>query len=522
MKKEAVVRRQIENKKNQEARRVAKVKAKQAKKKEKLAEMHARINASDKKDKQQTLLQQIEFRQHLRATKKKPAILGARKRHFKSLNKKTLEQKEEASKRKKFDFAHMRASRCADIRRFITVPGTKESKLTAEELRNELKADASELAKPMVRQSTIQSNMTLVKKFDNLMKELGEENSPTPHRALMFLGWLKRQNYSVSYISKGLTCLKYHPKLQEENGEIATHPDIRNALANLRKNTMQTEDNRVPLTQAAIEQFEKIADNDFSEKAALTVKTGIWLGWTCMLHLGEIVFCPRAYDESATHTINFDQIDFDEKEITITFAGWKTMQHRRALVFPYIKGSEQKVFNLLTQYKEYRSATVRKDVQNIIINENGTRMARQPWEIMWHHLVDHSDWVGLNLSGHSMRIGGATVRHKEGMEILEIMRLGRWQDNTINRYLRPELCQPPEKLRKIEHFKTKRAEECHILCQCPKRKNENVQELLTTKYQAEQYKKRFEESTTTQKVKILQSRLVKRQAEQKRLGTKIP
>ena len=112
-----------------------------------------------------------------------------------------------------------------------------------------------------------------------------------------------------------------------------------------------------------------------------------------MLRLGELVCCPRAYDKGATHTIKFDQINFDEKEITITFAGWKTMQHRQALVFPYIKGSEQKVFNLLTKYKEYRMATARSDVQSIIINENGTKMLRQAWEVMWHHMVDHSDWV---------------------------------------------------------------------------------------------------------------------------------
>ena len=524
MKKAAVVRHEIQTSKNQEAKRVAKVKAKKAKKKEEFAQMHVRMNVSDGKEKQKTLLQQLQFRQHLQATKKKPAILGAKKRHFKAQSESTSTEKcqAKAKAKKKFDFVHMRASKCADIRRFITVPGTKEAKLTAEELCKKLNADASELNKPMVWQSTIQANMSLVKKFDSLMEELGEENIPTLHRALMFLGLLKRKNYSVSYISKGLTCLKYHPKLQEEYNDIATHPNVRNALENLRKSTLQTEDNRVPLTQTAIEQFEQIVDNDFSEKVALMVKVALWLGWTCMLQLGELVFCPRAYDESATHTINFNQLDFDEKEIMITFAGWKMIQHRWALVFPYIKGSERKVFNLLTKYKEYRTVMARKDVQTIIINENGTKMLWLSWEVMWHHMVDHSDWVGLNLSGHSMRIGGTTVQHKEGMEILEIMRLGRWQDNTINRYLRPELCQPPENLRKIKHFRSKRVEECHILCNCPKKSEENVQELLITKYQSEMYKKCFKESSTTQRVKILQSHMSERKAEQKRLGTKIP
>ena len=159
--------------------------------------------------------------------------------------------------KKKFNFVHMRASKCVDIRHFITLPGTKEAKLPAKELRKNCMQTPLNSLKPMVQQSTIQANLSLVKKFNSLMEELGEENIPNPHHTLMFLGSLKRKNYSVSYISKGLTCLKYHPKLQEEYNDIAMHPDIRNALANLRKNTLQTEDNRVPLMQTAIEQLEK-------------------------------------------------------------------------------------------------------------------------------------------------------------------------------------------------------------------------------------------------------------------------
>ena len=72
---------------------------------------------------------------------------------------------------------------------------------------------------------------------------------------------------------------------------------------------------------------------------------------------------------------------------------------------------------------------------------------------------------------------------------MEIMRLGHWQDNTINRYFRPELCQPPKTLCQIEHFRSKRTVECHILCNRPKKSEENIQELVTMKYQKEMYKK---------------------------------
>ena len=260
------------------------------------------MKKTEEKERQRKRLEDLRFRQHKRAITKRPQQQPTIKTAFKTSEGKT---------RKKFDFSHMKAAKYADIRKYIAVPGTKEANMTADELRNELNSEASALAKPQVRSSTLLANMSLVKKFDSLMEELGEENIPTPHRALMFMGWLKRQKYSISYISKGLTCLKYHPKLQEEYHDIATHPDVRNALANLRKNVLHTEDNRIPLTKEAVLHFEKIMDKDFSANAALTMKMGIWLGVTCMLRLGELVHCRRTQDDGDVHTIPFEQVDFD-------------------------------------------------------------------------------------------------------------------------------------------------------------------------------------------------------------------
>ena len=65
------------------------------------------------------------------------------------------------------------------------------------------------------------------------MEELGEDDVPNSHIALLFLSHLKRKGYSVSYLSKGMTCLKYHPKLQSEYQDIASSPEICKTLANL-------------------------------------------------------------------------------------------------------------------------------------------------------------------------------------------------------------------------------------------------------------------------------------------------
>ena len=259
-------------------------------------------------------------------------------------------------RRKKFDFSHMRAERAVDIRKYIALPKPGQAKLPKDKLKEILCEEAEKLAVRILRKSTEATNRSMIKCFDELMQSLGEDNEPNPHRALLFLSHMKREGYSTRYISKGVTCLRYHPKLTENYCDISRHPDVRNALANLHKTLLQLEDTRIPLTKSMLEEFEKIVDRDFSRKSALTLKTGLWLGFTCMLRVGELV-TSTAVDKEFAHTIPFKLLSFDKKAITITFEGWKLVHHRRTLSFQYIKGSEEKMFSLLTKYSKFRAAS---------------------------------------------------------------------------------------------------------------------------------------------------------------------
>ena len=117
-------------------------------------------------------IQDLVCQQRIRVNKKKPKLIGS---------KKPVYTPTDQTAKKKFDFGHMRVSKYADIRKYIAVPKLKESNLTAEEMHKELDSEISELAKPTVCKSTLVANMTLVKKFDKLMDDLGEEKKPTPH-----------------------------------------------------------------------------------------------------------------------------------------------------------------------------------------------------------------------------------------------------------------------------------------------------------------------------------------------------
>ena len=69
--------------------------------------------------------------------------------------------------RKKFDFAHMRANKCQDIRKFIQElqpSGSKEAKKSTKKatIKQLLEKDAEQLAKLNLHQNILLANMLLV------------------------------------------------------------------------------------------------------------------------------------------------------------------------------------------------------------------------------------------------------------------------------------------------------------------------------------------------------------------------
>ena len=86
----------------------------------------------------------------------------------------------------------------------------------------------------------------------------------------------------------------------------------------------------------------------------------------------------------------------------------------------------------------------------------------------------------------------------------------------------PSYANRPRNSEKSNIFTPRRSEECHILCNCPKKDVRKTDDLIKSKYQTALHKKRLEETSTTNKVSIIRSRMQKRNIDIKRLSTKIP
>ena len=282
-----------------------------------------------------------------------------------------------------------------------------------------LQENINRLKTPPLAKVTRQQHNIHHKYFDELMEKLETLNVPTVEMALQLVADMHMQEYSARYIGCAVSALKSHPQIQMNLDDLTFHPDIKAALSNIRKERPIKEDTRIPITPDLIREFSSIADHDFSPIMAITMKAVLWLGLTCMLRQGEI--CNNMREDSNTLLSN---MSCSKTGICITFHGWKLKSHRRTLKFPYLKGTEDEAFQAIKKYKKVREAR-EVDDPVLFVDNKGKPFNRYNFSPFLYHLIDHSTYQGLNITCHSLRIGGATARHSEGMEIKEIMCLGR-------------------------------------------------------------------------------------------------
>ena len=68
---------------------------------------------------------------------------------------------------------------------------------------------------------------------------------------------------------------------------------------------------------------------------------------------------------------------------------------------------------------------------NFLLTDEGRPLDHYIWTPLFNHMLNHSDWHDLQITTHSLCIGGATVCHHSGEEKMEICQLGHWSNYTI-------------------------------------------------------------------------------------------
>ena len=253
--------------------------------------------------------------------------------------------------------------------------------------------------------------------------------------------------------------MRFHPEIVVDYESVLSDERIQVALRTVRKRLHYT-DCRVPVTTEMVHDFSIQWDGHLSLINALAMKAMSWTAITAMLRLGEYILSDSRLEHFPLQVHNIKVLD---EGLQIRFEGWKLSNEICTMLYPWIEGTKEVAYAAIRNYQKVRE-TIQTNSTLFFVTKKGTPFDRKIYEAFFNFAVDHSKFAGLNISSHSFRIGGATIRHCEGVEIREIMRLGRWKCDTVNTYLRPELLLAPEILLDYPEYRCKRGSRNHYFC----------------------------------------------------------
>ena len=322
----------------------------------------------------------------------------------------------------------------------------------------DLKKKAETLIEPNFEKSTVRFYESCHRFFNEFCASINKTNRVTVPKVLLFIADMVERNHTTNYIRSVVNSLRHHENMRINSYAILKDDRVVQAFKNAGKR-LENDDSRVPLLTTMIPEYSEIIDAFASVKNAIMVKCFLWVGVTCMLRRGEY-----SLSGVQSYPVTVDRIRANERGIYFNFEGWKKNNRRRGFLFPWIGDTQEVALRCFKNYVKVR-ATIKTDSDQFFIVDDGSPLGAFMLDAFLHTMTDHSSYKGLRISSHSIRIGGATSRHLCGESITELMRLGRWADNTIFNYLRPELVLPPEELLKMPEFRSRRKEE-HSLCSC--------------------------------------------------------
>ena len=243
--------------------------------------------------------------------------------------------------------------------------------------------------------------------------------------------------------------------------EVLSHPKVKIALSNIYKRPIP-DDTYLPLIPEAIISMSSVTDRDFSLKNAIMVKAALWLTFTCMLRWGEY-----SYSGQNSTPLKTEHITITRHSVTLHFSeGWKWKNRCTTLKYPYVASTHSKAYSALCNYHKLRTSMSFTTTDIFFVIEERRPLDQYIWSPLFNHIVNHSDWYNLNLTTHSLCIGGTMLCHHNGEEKLEICCLGHWTDDTIFKYFCTDLLLDPNKLCKIPAYKRVRQQVLHFFCSC--------------------------------------------------------
>ena len=267
----------------------------------------------------------------------------------------------------------------------------------------ELQTIAASLVHPSIQKSTYALYATYHSYFDQLMTSMQHKLTPTVENSLLMIADMLSKNYSSRYISVLITSLRYHRNMSANPDLILSNLQIKLALANVHQRPV-TEDTRFPITPEAIISMSSIADRDFLVQNALMAKAALWLAFTCMLRKGEY-----SHSRVNSNPLKTEHITISRNSLCIFLKVGKPKNRCTTIKYSYVEGTRSKAYAALRNYQKICDTMTLATSDSFFLTDDGKPLDNYIWSPFFNHMLDHSDWHGLQITTHSLRIGGTTV-----------------------------------------------------------------------------------------------------------------
>lgn len=263
---------------------------------------------------------------------------------------------------------------------------------------------------------------------------LGEEPIGHGLRSLLLYYVAKKldEGVSVSVMNAQLAGLAFLFKLQGQP-DVTKDFWVKQALKGYRRAVVKR-DSRRPVTFEILRGIvEQLGEVCVSAYEVTLFKVAFVLAFFGAFRISELV----SPSKKVQGGIGFQEVQWEEEGVAIFLRKSKTDQGgrgRMVRVYP-IHGSPQCPVSTVKEFLK-----VRPNVQGpFLIHLNCSMLSRFQFGAVFRKCLQGLGLVEKEFSSHSFRIGAATEAARLGMDVEVIKRIGRWESNRFQSYVRPQL-----------------------------------------------------------------------------------
>ena len=288
-----------------------------------------------------------------------------------------------------------------------------------------LESTAIDLVQCSLAPATVRTYNATLSQFQSFLTALDTRYKGFPANSgqvLLYISDLYQQGLTAPTIQSKMSAITYYHKLMSLPDPLDSFI-VQKALLGVKK-LASSVDHRLPVTLSMLQQLmEKASKVTSSDYYTHMLRAMMCLSFFALLRPGEVT--------SSANNLLFENIDLSDQQITITFVHFKHHKGKPVtIVIPSQQHAPCPVATLAT-YIEARTS-----YPGPLFCHPGGRPISYLTYMTWFKNLLRYLGVRQVYGLHSFRIGAATLAASLNISSVMIQKMGRWQSNAYERYIR--------------------------------------------------------------------------------------